>query len=221
MNIVDQIKLVSLQVTLQISLLVEAKNKETNLMITRKLCSYFLAILSLALAVTIATSSQAEAPAVKLAAAIVVKVEVVGIDKADRKFTLLGPRGNVVEIEAGEQVHNFDQIKVGDILRVTYHEAVALYIGTPGSQPATDAAIVVARAPKGSTPGAMVAGAIDVSASVKGIDRKAREVTLELPNGNVVTHEVDPSVKAFDTLKVGDTIHARVTRSFAIAMEKL
>lgn len=189
-------------------------------MVTRKLSPYFLALLTLALAVVFVTPSQADAQAVKLAAAIVVKVEVVGIDKADRKVTLLGPRGNVVEIEAGEQVHNFDQIKVGDILRVTYHESVALYIGTPGSQPGTDAAIVVARAPKGSTPGAMVAGAIDVSARVKGIDRKAREVTLELPNGNVVTHEVAPSVKAFDTLKVGDTIHARVTRSFAIAMEK-
>jgi Cu/Ag efflux protein CusF len=181
----------------------------------------FFAILSLVIALTFATSNQAVAQTVELAAAIVAKVEVVSVDKADRKVTLLGPRGNVVEIEAGEQVRNFDQIKVGDILRVTYHEAVAHYIGTPGSQPSTDAAIVVARAPEGSTPGAMVAGAIDVSASVKGIDRKAREVTLELPNGNVVTHEVDPSVKAFDTLKVGDSIHARVTRSFAIAMDKL
>ncbi len=189
-------------------------------MFTRKRAPYFLAVLTFALAVVFVTPGQAEAQAVKLAAAIVAKVEVVGIDKADRKITLLGPRGNVVEIEVGEQAHNFDQIKVGDILKVTYHEAVVLYIGTPGSQPQTDAAIVIARAPKGDTPGAAVAGAIDVAASVKGIDRKAREVTLQLPNGNVATHKVDPSVKAFDTLKVGDVIHARVTRSFAIAMEK-
>ncbi len=34
-----------------------------------------------------------------------------------------------------------------------------------------------------------------------------------------MTHKVDSSVKAFDTLRVGDTIHARLTRALAIAVE--
>ena len=65
----------------------------------------------------------------------------------------------------------------------------------------------------------MVAGAVDVSATVKGIDKNKRELTLELPDGNVVKSEVDPAASAFDSIEVGDSIHARLTRAFAIAVE--
>ena len=62
-------------------------------------------------------------------------------------------------------------------------------------------------------------GAVDVSASVVGIDRKKRTLTLKLPEGNVVTTEVDKSVEAFDTIKVGDTIHARLTKAIVVSVE--
>ena len=39
-----------------------------------------------------------------LATAVVVTAEVVGMDSADRVVTVVGPRGNVVDIEAGEEV---------------------------------------------------------------------------------------------------------------------
>jgi hypothetical protein len=183
--------------------------------------AYWIAFLTaLLLAVGGSAPSRADSHAgVALAEAIVVRADVVGIDRADRTVTLVGPRGNVVSVEAGEDVRNFDQIKVGDQLKVTYYESVALYLGVPGSQPEVDAAAVVGRAAKGEKPAGMAVGAIDLSAVVKGIDKKQREVTLKMPNGNVVTHKVDPAVKAFGTLKVGDTVHARVTRALAIAVE--
>ncbi len=183
-------------------------------------CTRVMAVVIVGGLVFAVAPSHAQSPTgVALSEAIVVTASVVGIDKADRIVTLVSPHGNVVEIEAGKEVRNFAQIKVGDKVKVTYYESVALYLGMPGSQPEADAAEVVARAAKGDKPGVMVAGAIDVSASVRGIDKKKRELTLEMPNGNVVTHKVDPSVKAFDTLRVGDTIHARLTRALAIAIE--
>lgn len=184
---------------------------------SKSVCSILAAA---ALSCTMLQSAAAESPTgVALSEAVVVTADVVGIDRADRMVTLVGPRGNVVEIEAGEEVRNFDQIKVGDKVKMTYYESVALYLGIPGSQPEADAAEVVGRAAKGEKPGGVVVGAIDVSATVRGIDKKKRELTLEMPNGHVVTHKVDPSVKAFDTLRVGDTIHARLTRALAIAVE--
>jgi len=36
----------------------------------------------------------------------------------------------------------------------------------------------------------------------------------------VVTTGVDKSVKAFDKLKIGDVIHARLTKAIAISVEK-
>ena len=82
----------------------------------------------LALALGFATSSQAVSPTgVEIGDAVVVTADVMGIDKADRIVTLVGRSGNTVDIEAGDEVRNFDRIKVGDKVTVTYYESVALY----------------------------------------------------------------------------------------------
>ena len=52
--------------------------------------------------------------------------QVVAIDKATRTVTLKGPKGNVVDIVAGEDVKNFDQIKVGDLVVARYAQALTL-----------------------------------------------------------------------------------------------
>ena len=170
--------------------------------------------------VAVAGCSHTGAPkGVEVGDAVVIIAEVVGIDKADRLITLVGPRGKVVDIEASDDVRNVDQIAVGDTVTVTYYVSVAVYLGIPGTQPEADAAEVVARAAEGDKPGAMAAGTIDVSATVKGIDKQKRELTLELPDGHVVTSKVDPAASAFDSLKVGDSIHVRLTRAFSIAVE--
>ena len=75
------------------------------------------------------------------------EAHVLAIDKQDRILTLLGPKKNVVDIEVGEEARNFDQIRVGDQLRIEYYESVALYLGKPGTQPEKDAGLVVARSP--------------------------------------------------------------------------
>ena len=61
---------------------------------------------------------------------------------------------------------------------------------------------------------------IDVSATVQAIDRENRAVTLKRADGRLVKTNVDESVKAFDTLKVGDTVHVRYTQAVAVAVEK-
>lgn len=84
---------------------------------SKSVCSILAAA---ALSCTMLQSAAAESPTgVALSEAVVVTADVVGIDRADRMVTLVGPRGNVVEIEAGEEVRNFDQIKVGDKVKVT------------------------------------------------------------------------------------------------------
>lgn len=108
-----------------------------------------------------------------------------------------------MDLEVGKDAPDFDQIKVNDKFRIEYHESVAIYLGKPGTHPEADAGLLVARSAKGETPGGYAAGAVDVSAAIVGIDKGNHTVTLELPEGNVVTTEVDPSVKAFEMLKVG------------------
>lgn len=182
----------------------------------------FLIALSMvaAMALGAATTVYAQAgKGVEVDEAVVITAKVLAIDKADRIVTLLGPKENVVDVVVGEEARNFDQIKVGDELKITYYESVAIYLGKPGTQPDEDASLVVARSAKGEKPGGYAVGAVDVRAEVVGIDKKQRTVTLEMPEGNVVTTDVDKSVKAFDTLEVGDTIHARLTKAIAISVE--
>lgn len=174
---------------------------------------------ALGLGVIGTAKADSHAPGVALSEAVTLTAKVVGIDRADRTVILLGPRGNVVEIEAGEEVRNFDQVKVGDDVTITYYESVALYVGAPGSQPEIAAAEVVGRAAKGAKPAGVILGAIDVSAVIRGIYKYRRELTLQMPDGHMVTTKVDPALPGFDRLRVGDTVHARVTRALAISVQ--
>ncbi len=154
---------------------------------------------------------------IKLGEAMVVTAEVLAVDKANRVVTLRGPNDNEVDIKVSEEARNFDQIKVGDQVTVNYFESVAIYLGDAGTQPEVGASVVVGRTAEGDKPGAYTVSTVDMSAAIVGIDRNERTLMLKLPDGEVVT--VDPSVQIFDTLRVGDTIHARMTEAFAISVE--
>jgi hypothetical protein len=180
---------------------------------------------SLTLALCVALSSLAFAqaqdkPGIMLGDAVVITAKVEAIDQKDRAVALRGPEGNVFVVEVDDAVKNFKQIKVGDQVRVEYYEAVAVYFGKAGEQPAEDAETVVATAPKGQKPGGVAIEAVDMSATVQAIDRAARTVTIKGPEGNAVTVKVDPSVKGFDQLQVGASIHARYVEAVAISVGK-
>ncbi len=156
---------------------------------------------------------------IELGDAIVITAEVLAVDKAERVVTLLGPDNHEIDIEVGEEARNFDQIKVGDQLKIEYFESVTIYLGDAGTQPEADESRVVVRAAEGDKPGAFAVSAVNMSASIVGIDRAERTLTLKLADGDMVTTDVDPAVELFDTLRVGDTIHASFTEAFAISVE--
>jgi hypothetical protein len=157
---------------------------------------------------------------VELSEVSVITAKVVAIDRVDRNVTLRGVDGNVVTVEVGYEARNFDQIEIGDQVKVEYYVAVAMYIGKHGQKPEAIAGLVTARTPKGDKPGGVAVETVDVSATVKAVDKKKRTVTLKGPDGKLVTTNVDKSVKAFDTLKVGDSINVRFTEAIAISVEK-
>ena len=108
-------------------------------------------VASLALGLAATVNAQ-EGKGVELGETVVITAHVLAIDKEDRILTLQGSKKNIVDIEVGEEARNFDQIRVGDQLRIEYYESVALYLGKPGTQPEEDAGLVVARSAKGEKP---------------------------------------------------------------------
>jgi hypothetical protein len=132
---------------------------------------------------------------------------------------LLGPEGNIVELEVSHAARNFDQLEVGDQVKVEYYESVALYLGERGQKLEIFAGLVPMQSAKGDNSSDTVVEAVDVSTTVQAIDRTKRTVTLKGPDGKSVTIQVDPSVNTFETLKVGDAVHARYTEATAISVE--
>ena len=157
---------------------------------------------------------------IELGDTIVMTAKVVAIDKVDRILTLMDPEGNIVDLEVGKEARNFNQIKVGDKLKAEYYESVAIYIGKPGTQPDAAAGLVAGRSAKGEKPGAVIVEVVDVSATVKSINKSKRKIKLKMPGGKTVKTKVDPSIKEFESLKKGDTIHIRLTEAMAISIEK-
>jgi len=153
-----------------------------------------------------------------LGEAVVITAEVVGIDRVDRTLVLLGPEGNVVEVEVGYAARNFDQIMVGDQIKVEYFRSVAVYIDMHGNKPEESASLITARAGEGEMPAGVVVETVDISARVHSVDRSKRSVTLSLHNGGTITTQVDKSVKIYDRLKKGDLVHVRYTEAIAISV---
>jgi Cu/Ag efflux protein CusF len=61
---------------------------------------------------------------------------------------------------------------------------------------------------------------VTAKATIEAIDHTNRLITLKLENGKSAVFQVDPSVKRFHDLKVGDVVTATYTESLAVRVRK-
>jgi hypothetical protein len=165
---------------------------------------------------TIVTSEPGRASIVEAAT---MSAQVVGLDKATRTVTLKGPKGNVVDVVAGEEVKNFDQIKLGDFVVARYVQALTLELRKTkvkaGEPTVTEGAM---RAKPGERPAGAVGREVTAIADVIGVDPKKSTITLKGPRGNVVTLNVlNPD--QFKVVKKGDQIEVTYTEALAMSVE--
>ena len=136
----------------------------------------------MAVALTATAFAQAPAPtggaavasgpgAAAIVRAAELSAQVVGIDKTSRTLTLKGPKGNAVDVVAGDEVKNFDQIKVGDFVVARYAEALTLELRKTIAGPA--GAVVreeAAKAKSGERPAAAGARQVTILATIVAVD---------------------------------------------------
>lgn len=99
-------------------------------MFSRKILATVLAAALALPAVSMATDK----PITK-SASVQLKATVVAIDQGTRMVTLQGEGGKVFEVQAGAAVKHLDQVKVGDVVAVTYTESLAFQVAPKGEQP--------------------------------------------------------------------------------------
>ena len=125
------------------------------------------------------------------------------INKKKREIGLRGERGEEIVLIAGAEVRNFDQISKGDVVEVDYHRAAASRLEKASDTNMAVDAIAVERAPAGAKPGLETIQTTSIVAKVLVVDPKERLLTIQGPQGGIVTVQVPASIKAFDSLKKG------------------
>lgn len=148
-----------------------------------------------------------------------VSARVTAIDKAKRKVTLLGPDGKKFTVKVGPEAVNFDQIRVGDLVKATVTEELVVYLGDKDAPVGDETAGVVALAPKGAKPGGLVAETTQITATVAAIDRTKRTATLRFEDGTTKTFPVREDID-LSQHKEGERVVFRVTEMIAITVEK-
>jgi hypothetical protein len=136
-----------------------------------------------------------------------------------RLLVLNGPAGTSV-IAAGPEVRNFDQIKLGDKVKVTYKAAMAAKITKSKAQPTTTSDAAAVSAPVGSMPAAAVGQSITTTVQIESVDTSFDTVSFKRPDGLVRTIAVEsPEGKKFiRTLKKGDKVDVEYTEALAISV---
>jgi hypothetical protein len=140
------------------------------------------------------------------------------IDAATREVTLKGPKGGELTVQAGPEVKNFAQMKVGDTVNLQYVEALTLELKKGGKAVVgrTEQAGAAAAKP-GEKPAGLVGRQVTVTADVTAVDAATQMVTLKGPKQTVDVKVADP--EQFKLIKVGDQVEATYTEALAVAVE--
>ncbi len=177
--------------------------------------SIALLVTTLFLPLAVSAAEPAAEPGMLIEDAAVAVATVTAIDQKTREITLKGPEGDKVSFTAGPEVRNFDQIKRGDRVMMSYFEGFAVALGPKGSGATAEiAALEVTRAKKGDKPAMSLTGRTAASGTVKAIDNKNRLVTLQGPERTVVLEVADDV--DLSNIKVGDTVEAAYIASYAV-----
>ena len=148
-----------------------------------------------------------------------VTASVAAIDEANRKITIVDAAGIKKTVKAGPEVINFDQIRVGDQLKIVATEELIVSIAGEGETPAVGTSHWVALAPKGAKPGGLMAETTQITAKVVAIDGLKHEATLQFEDGTTRIVAVRPDVD-LNKQKIGDTVVIRLAEALAIQVTK-
>jgi hypothetical protein len=138
------------------------------------------------------------------------------VDPKTREVVIVGPNGNEFKTVLGDEVKNFNQIKVGDIVTMTHIEILVADIKKPSKveireQIVTEKAV---RAKLGEKPAAAIERQVKIVADVTAVDDKKGTITLRGATRTLDLKVKDP--KILKGIKVGTQVEATVTEIIAI-----
>jgi len=141
------------------------------------------------------------------------------IDHKARTVRLKGAEGNVVDLTVNESAKNFNQVKKGDTLTLTYYGSLFLILQKSRQSPAGSESNVMERVPEGNKPKIVRKDTLEGIVTIKQINARERTLTILNPKGEMKTHAIGENVTDFEKLKVGDQIYYSYTQIVTIEVK--
>jgi Cu/Ag efflux protein CusF len=177
-----------------------------------------VAVLTVAVCLAGASSASGQQPVVKTAS-VSGTATIQAIDSTARTITLRTQAGEEDTFAVGPEVKRFNEMKVGDTVKMTYTESIVLQIRKPGDKSAPTTLQGGVTPGTGPLPAATAAVQAKMTVTVKAIDPKLPSITVTTPDGRTVTRKIE-NKKNLEGVKVGDQIDITYTQSLLTALER-
>jgi hypothetical protein len=203
--------------------------KNSRVVLTTACVAVSLSLTAVAMAGTTTTTAQKPATASSskphtthqgktMANTVTVTATVASIDPKTRAVTLKNDAGKEYSFIAEPYVKNLSQVKVGDLVTVTYTEAIAWSLKKDNAMTASSSESM-SSAPAGQKPGMAAGSKTTVTVTITAIDPKAPSVTFTGPAGHTETVKVkDP--KKLEGVNVGDKVDITYTEALAVKVQE-
>ncbi len=147
---------------------------------------------------------------------------VTAIDPATRTITMRGEDGKSFSVKVGEEVRNFPQIKVGDVVSATYAQSVKFELSKVGAQrPGVVVASGVGRAMPGEKPAGAAMRETSFTALIVSVNPAANTLDVVPQSGGAIhtLHVREPSRQALlKDVKPGQLLTVTFTEAIALSV---
>jgi len=148
-----------------------------------------------------------------------INATVVAINLETRELTYKRDDGAVRTIVVSEEAKNLPQVRVGDVIKLRYHQAVSMRLDkSSGGVAELKESSGVSRNALGSKPGGVAGHETTISATIDKIDALNSVVTLKGPKGRLVDVVLEDR-SIIGKLNIGDLVVVTYTEALAISVE--
>jgi len=147
--------------------------------------------------------------------------EVVAVDPATRHLTLRGPLGGEVTGKVDDEVKNLDQVKVGDMVSISYQASIALSAAKPGEPNPLFTGGESSTAEAGKRPEVAVSEQTKQTVTVVSVDPEKRSIVFQGEDGTLFPVEVERPefARKLKTVRPGDKIDIVTTEAVIAKVE--
>lgn len=158
-------------------------------------------------------------PTVSKSNSVTATATIQAIDITSRTLTLRLENGQEDTFSVGPEVKRFNEMKVGDTIKVTYYESLVFQVRKPGEKVDPASVDVALNRAKSALPAGTLSVQDKMTVTVKAIDPAVPSVTVTTQDGRTVVRKIE-NKKNIEGLKVGDQIDITYTRALVSSIER-